>query len=270
MFRVDQIDDGMGRALWEGRRKGRRGTGGGGEWGQGSKGLDGRAASLVTKAFPATISICHWLALWSSLFELLSLRYAAASFEVCVGGWWRRRRDGLVMLQGLDARDEIADVHVAAPGAQLVESDVEVVEVLLVEAAGAAAGEDVAGQLVGVLGADKLLVVRGADVDEGGDGRRAVCRMEGRVMDGVAVDLADVEILLDLGDALGDDAVGDAPDALGGRVVVVGELFPVGALDEGHDATGGLGGASVVLAGDCTARQQLHLTMAMLGGMART
>lgn len=105
------------------------------------------------------------------------------------------------------------------------------------------------GELLGVLRADKLVIVRRANVDERLDGlRAAVGRVEGRVVDGVAVDLADVEILLDLGDLFRDDAVGDAPDALRGRVVVVGEGGPVGPLDEGDDAAGGLRGAAVVLA----------------------
>jgi hypothetical protein len=35
-------------------------------------------------------------------------------------------------------------------------------------------------------------------------------------VDRVPVDLADVEVLLDLGDAVGQDAVGDAPDLVRG------------------------------------------------------
>ena len=92
------------------------------------------------------------------------------------------------------------------------------------------AAEDMLGQFLRVLGADELVVVRGADVDEGLDGtvvrreERAVRLgrgVERRVVDRVPVDLADVEIIFDFGDALGDDAVGDAPDLFGSRIVVV-------------------------------------------------
>lgn len=73
--------------------------------------------------------------------------------------------------------------------------------------------------------------------------------MERRVVDAVAVDLPDVQVLLDLGDVGRVDAVSDAPDlAVAGRRVRVAERVPEGALDEGDDAAGGLGGAAVVLA----------------------
>ena len=68
-------------------------------------------------------------------------------------------------------------------------------------------------------------------------------------MDRVAVDLADVEVVLDLGDAVRDDAVGDAPDRVwGGAVVRVGQGLPVGARDKGDDAAWRGGGAAVVFA----------------------
>lgn len=51
--------------------------------------------------------------------------------------------------------------------------------------------------------------------------------MEGRVVDRVAVDLANVEVVADLGDLVGADAVGDAPDAVGGCVVRVVDGGPV-------------------------------------------
>jgi hypothetical protein len=68
-------------------------------------------------------------------------------------------------------------------------------------------------------------------------------------VDRVPVDLADVEVLLDLGDAVGGDAVGHAPYLVRGRVVVVGQLLPVGPRDQRDDAARGFGGAAVVLAG---------------------
>lgn len=152
-------------------------------------------------------------------------------------------------LEEPDAAGEVTDMKVAAAGAEVSEGGLEIEEVVLVEAAGSAAGEDVSGKLVGVLGADELVVVRGADVDEGRDGRRAVGRVKGRVVDGIAVDLADIKVVLDLSDTIGRDAVGDAPDLIRGVVVVVREGVPVGSLDEGDDTTGCLGGTSMILAG---------------------
>lgn len=72
-------------------------------------------------------------------------------------------------------------------------------------------------------------------------------------MDGVAVDLADVEVGAHLGDAGGGDSVRGAPYLGGGggrgdRVRVL-QREPVGVRDEGYDAAGGRGGAAVVFAG---------------------
>ena len=64
-------------------------------------------------------------------------------------------------------------------------------------------------------------------------GRR---RREGRVLDDVAVYLADVEVLLHFGDFGGGDAVGGAPDAGWCGCVLVVLLvsqFRVGGLGEG-------------------------------------
>lgn len=114
----------------------------------------------------------------------------------------------------------------------------EVEEVIGVAAAGADALGDVCGEGLRILGPGKLVVVRGADVDEGLDcDTVAVCvglligrgcgsggrgRVEGCVMDGVAVDLTDVEVILDLGYAVRYDAVGYAPHPIRGVVMVVG------------------------------------------------
>ncbi len=104
------------------------------------------------------------------------------------------------------------------------------------------------GQRLGVLRPDELGIVGGADIDEGADGRGAVGGLKGRVVDGVAVDFTNVEIVLDLGDLVGLYAVGDAPDLFGRRVVVVRQILPVRALQEGDDAAGRLGRATVVFA----------------------
>lgn len=64
-----------------------------------------------------------------------------------------------------------------------------------------------------VLGSRELVVVGRADVDQGADGLvRRGGRVKGRVVDGVTVDLADVEIFFDFGDVSGFDAVGNTPD----------------------------------------------------------
>lgn len=73
--------------------------------------------------------------------------------------------------------------------------------------------------------------------------------VEGRVVDGVAIDLPDVEVVLHLGNLFWDDAVRRAPYLVVGRgIVVVGELLPVAALDQGYDSSGSLGCASMILA----------------------
>lgn len=72
--------------------------------------------------------------------------------------------------------------------------------------------------------------------------------MEGRVVDGVAVDFADVQVGFYFGDARGEDPVGYAPDFVGGGWVRVGEGGVVGGGDQGYDAAGGGGRAAVVLA----------------------
>ena len=119
---------------------------------------------------------------------------------------------------------QVRDVLIAALGPQRRQRRLQPKEVVRVRPAGPGAARYVLGQRLRVLGADKLVVVRGADVDEGADGRaaRGRGRVKRRVVDRVAVDLADVEVVLDLGDTRGQDAVGDAPDARGRRVVVIG------------------------------------------------
>ncbi|KAL2019216.1 hypothetical protein VTK56DRAFT_9943 [Thermocarpiscus australiensis] len=151
---------------------------------------------------------------------------------------------------------QVRDVLVPALPAELVQRLLQLPQVVPVQAAGPLAAVDVLCQLLRVLRPDELLVVGRADVDERLEGPvlredlrvDARRRVEGCVVDRVAVDLADVEVLFHFGDPLRGDAVGDAPHLVGCRVVVVGQLLPVGALDEGHDAPGGFGRAAVVLA----------------------
>lgn len=68
------------------------------------------------------------------------------------------------------------------------------------------------------------------------------------MLDGIPVDLPDVEVRLHLLDARAGDPVGGAVDPLGGRGGRFAQRFPEGALDESDDAAGGLGGAAVVFA----------------------
>lgn len=70
-------------------------------------------------------------------------------------------------------------------------------------------------------------------------------------MDCVAVDLADVQVVPDLGYLFPDDPVGDAPSSFRGLGMVVRQGLPERAFKESDDAARGLGGASVVLAMVC-------------------
>lgn len=164
-------------------------------------------------------------------------------------------------MDGADPLGQVVDVVIAAIGCEVLQRHVEAEEVVGVGTAGPGTGGDVLSQGLRVLRSDKLLVVWCANVDEGVDGRRlglgsgwvrvrgaGGSRVEWSIVDGVAVYLADVEVLLDLCHAFRLDAVGHTPDAVGRRVVVVGEGGPVGALNEGDDAAGGFGGAAVVFA----------------------
>lgn len=152
---------------------------------------------------------------------------------------------------------QVRDVFVPALRTQLIEGSLQSPEVISVQATRPFAAEDVLGELLRVLGTDELLVVGGPDVDQRLDGAAqegprvvggAGCWVEGRIVYRVPVDLSDVEVLLDLGDAVGLDAVGYAPDLVGRRVVVVGQLLPVFSRDESDDAAWVLGGATVVFA----------------------
>lgn len=139
-------------------------------------------------------------------------------------------------------------MDIAATGSQALKGDIQIEEIVLVEAAGSLAVEDVLGELLGILRAHELLVVGSTDVDEGANGFGAVGGLEGRVVDGVTVDLADIEVLLNFGHLIRDNAVGHAPDPLR-RIVMVCQLLPVGSLDEGHDTTRRLRSAAMVLTG---------------------
>ena len=119
--------------------------------------------------------------------------------------------------------------------AQTSQRLLKLVQILPILTARPPALHDLLRQRLRVLGSEELGVVRQADVHEAFDRVRDVGRLciaggrdalhrgahvllallvvEGRVLDGVAVDLADVEVFFHFGDVAGWDAVGCAPDS---------------------------------------------------------
>jgi hypothetical protein len=136
------------------------------------------------------------------LLRLLLLIHAAGPLEAMALLLLLRSHDDPTTLRhdGPQPVRQVRDVLVAALGPQRGQRRLQPKEVVRVRPAGPGAARYVLGQRLRVLGADELVVVRGTDVDEGADGRaaRGGRRVEGRVVDRVAVDLADVEVLLDL------------------------------------------------------------------------
>ena len=118
--------------------------------------------------------------------------------------------------------------------AQTSQRLLKLVQILPILTARSAALHDLLRQCLRVLGSEELWVVWQTDVYETFDRVRDVCWLcvagwcdalhrgahvlpvvEGRVLDGVAVDLADVEVFFHFGDVGGWDAVGCAPDSRG-------------------------------------------------------
>lgn len=95
--------------------------------------------------------------------------------------------------------------------------------------------------------ADKLLIIRSANVDKRPDGRGAIGGIEWRIVDGIAVDFSNIKILLDFCDVVGFDSVGYTPYLVGSRIVVIGELFPVRPFDESNYSSGSFWSPSMVL-----------------------
>lgn len=140
-------------------------------------------------------------------------------------------------------------MDILALRAQFSQGCVEAEEVVLVQPAGATATQDVLGKFLRVLRPDKLFVIRRTDVDQRLDGRGAISGMKWRIMDGVAVDLSDVEILLDFCHMVGVDSVSYSPYFVGSRVMVVCELFPVGPFNESDNSPRSFWCSSMVFAG---------------------
>jgi hypothetical protein len=103
-------------------------------------------------------------------------------------------------------------------------------------------------KLLGVLRADKLLVIWRANVDKRADGRRAVGRMEWRIVNGIAVDLSNIKVLLDFCDVVGFDSVGYTPYLIGSRIMVIGELLPVRPFNESDYSSRSFWSSSMILA----------------------
>lgn len=113
------------------------------------------------------------------------------------------------------------NVMIATIGSKLTEGGIETQQVVFVQAAGALTAEDVLGELLGLLGTDKLLIIWGSDVDQSANRGGAIGRMEWSVVNGVAVDLTNIEILLDFGYFLGNDTICNPPNSLWSRVVTI-------------------------------------------------
>lgn len=156
---------------------------------------------------------------------------------------------------------------IATLGAQTLQSRVKMQQVVAVEAAGSLGAVNVLSQSLDVLWSRELVVVGRANVDESANWllvlllgyvvRRSsrACWMKGGVVDAVAVDFANVEVLLNLGDFFWNDAIGNAPDfAILGSRMGIGEGGPKGSLDKGDNAAWLFRRAAVVLAA-CTMKE---------------
>lgn len=105
--------------------------------------------------------------------------------------------------------------------AQLLQRMIEHEQVVPVLPTRTCASRDVLRQGLWLLHADKLGITRQADVDETFHrGNRRIVRDEGCELNAVAVDLADVEIVLHLWDVGCGNSVGRAPDFVLGDCVL--------------------------------------------------
>lgn len=126
-----------------------------------------------------------------------------------------------ITLEFSDTAGKIMNMVIATIRGKLTESRIKTQKVVLVQAARPLTAEDVLRELLGILRTDELLIVRSADINQSTDGRGAIGRMERGVVYSVAVDLANIEVFFDLGNFVRDDTVGNAPDSLWSRVVMV-------------------------------------------------
>lgn len=126
-----------------------------------------------------------------------------------------------IALEFSDTAGKIMNVVIATIRGKLTESRIKAQKVVLVQAAGPLTAEDVLRELLGILRTDELLIVRSADINQSTDRRGAIGRMERGVVYSIAIDLANIEVFFDLGNFVRDDTVGNAPDSLWSRVVMV-------------------------------------------------
>lgn len=87
--------------------------------------------------------------------------------------------------------------------------------------------EDVLRELLGILRPNELLIIRSTDVNECPNWVRSIRGMKRMVVDGVSVDLTDIEILLYLCHLIRLDAIGYTPDLFGCGLMVVLQGLPV-------------------------------------------
>lgn len=188
--------------------------------------------------------------LCSNFFDLLRFLCAGLLFEIGNGVQILGSFHGSIgsEFESPHTACKITNVDILTLWTELSQSCIEAEEVVLVQPTGATAAQDVLRKFLGILRPDELLVIRRANVDERPDGRRAIGRMEWRIMDGVAVDFSNIKILFDFCDVVGFDSVGHAPYLIGSRIVVIGELFPVRPFNESNYSPGGFWGSSMVLA----------------------
>jgi hypothetical protein len=155
-------------------------------------------------------------------FNLLCL-FSTMLLEMSGRRWVKGLRLILaIALEFSDPAGKIMNMVIATIRGKLTESRIKTQKVVLVQAAGPLTVEDVLRELLRILRADELLVVRSADIDQSTDRRGAIGWVERGIVYSVTVDLADIEVFLDLGNFVRDDTVGNAPDSLWSRVVMVG------------------------------------------------
>jgi hypothetical protein len=155
-------------------------------------------------------------------FDLLCL-FSTMLLEMGGRRWVKDLRlKWAIILEFSDTAGKIMNVVIATIRGKLTESSIKTQKVVLVQAAGPLTAEDVLRELLGILRTDELLVVRSADINQSTDRRGAIGRMEWGVVYSVAVDLANIEVFLDLSNFVRDDTVGNAPNSLWSRVVMVG------------------------------------------------
>lgn len=165
---------------------------------------------------------------------------------------------------GPDTVRQVSDVLVPALRAQCVQSFLQLQQIVSIQTARPFAVVDVLCQRLRILRANELIIIGCANVDQCLDGAletrhkgridrvetgRGEDWVEGRVVDGVSIDLADVEVLLHFVDSVRVDPIGHAPDSFRCGFMVICHLFPVGPLDQGYNTARSLGCSTMIFTG---------------------